>query len=289
MTDDGLVPVTPHYEPAEGEHGWDEWAVLPEQPGPHTLHYADGRFYVGCGDWTANLGPTDLVSVALDGTVTTHYTDVPTDALNNFRLIGGAIYAPYTDPRGPDRGGYVTNAGGSWRVVEFTSTLMVHCFDMGQTSHGLWMTGSAHREDSTTVPVVLLSTDDGETWTEMHAGERGPSARYYGLHIQGDQPYVQARHDTPLLTTTDGGATWVESEAAVPPITSAGYAYPEAYRALNPTPEQQALREWGVMLPPGGVRPIVVGEYAYVAGTSGSGWAIYRTDAPERMQQQERQ
>lgn len=276
----GLVPLTRHIKAPP----WDRWVTLPEQPGPHTLHYAGGRLYVGAGDWTANLGPTDVVSVGLDGEVRVDLADVPTDALHCFREIDGAVYAPYTDPRGPDRGGYVTNAGGEWHAVEFTSPLMVHCFDMGATSHGLWMTGSAHREDDTTIPVVLLSTDDGATWTEVHAGSRGPSARYFGLWAEGDAVFVRRDSVPPVFTSSDGGQTWSEVDRPDlhPALSSWGYRRPHYLRTPDPTPYEQVLRNWTIALPPGGAHPTVVGEHAYVVAPDGDAWSIYRRPAPPR-------
>lgn len=284
-----IIPSLPRVTPpADPVKVWETHAVIspplvPDRNSYLTLTPIDGRLYLGHGEWTANLGPTNVISIGTEGDVSVDLPDVFTDALNCFREIDGAIYSPYTDPRGPDKGGYATNAGGDWHAVEFTSILMVHCFDMGATSHGLWMVGSAHREDNTTIPVVLLSTDDGATWTEVHAGSRGSLARYYGLWVEGDAVFVR-QGAGPVLTSSDGGQTWSETDRPDlrPALSSSGYRRPHYIRTPDPTPYEQVLRDWLPAMPAASSDFVVLDGVAYCAAQTGTSVTIYRRPAPPR-------
>lgn len=281
-----IIPSARRFPTTASTYVWDVHATITSPPLPLknsrlSLFPIQGRLYLGHGEWTANLGPTNVISIGTEGDVTVDLPDVMSDAFNCFREIDGAIYAPYTDPRGADKGGFATNVGGEWHAVEFTSTLMVHCFDMGATSHGLWMTGSAHREESTTIPVVLLSTDGGATWTEVQSGERGSVARYYGLWVEGDSVFVR-QGSGPVLTSSDGGQTW--SEIDRPDLhlalSSSGYRRPHYVRTPDPTPYEQVLRDWAPVMPAASSDFVVLDGVAYCAAQTGSLVTIHSRPAP---------
>lgn len=282
-----IIPSARRTSPADSVEAWETHAVIspplvPDRNSYLTLTPINGRLYLGHGEWTSNLGPTNVISIGPDGDVTVDLPEVMSDALDTFREIDGAIYAPYTDPRGADKGGFATNAGGEWHAVEFTSTLMVHCFDMGATSHGLWMVGSAHRVEGTTIPVVLLSTDGGATWTEVNAGPRGSMARYYGLWVEGDAVFVR-QGSGPVLTSSDGGQTWSEIDRPdlYLALSSSGHRRPHYVRTPDPTPYEQVLRDWSPAMPAASSDFVVLDGVAYCAAQTGSLVTIYSRPAPE--------
>lgn len=257
---------------------WARWVDLPGTlTSTLSIHAVSGRLFVGYGDWTANDGPRDVISVGTDGELVTHLEDSPTEAFNNFREIDGWVYGPLTDPKGTAKGGYVTNEGGEWHT-HLTDINMVHAFDICRTSHGLWLTGSARSIDSTTEPIVALSKDDGTTWTEVKVGVRGSVNRYYGILTVGDAVHVMEPDGGPIVTTSDGGQTWHESPLTDRTVFS-DYGRPDAYRVPNPTAQQKALRDWRVALPYRGKAPVVIGRDAYCL----AGSTIYRRPAPEEI------
>lgn len=275
---------------------WNEFVTLPDLPvggQGMSLHPVQGRLYVGYGDWTKNLGPTDVISVGIGGDVATHYVGAPADGLDLFREIDGWIYAPLTDPTGAEispYGGYMTNKGGMWHLVK-TDKPMVHTFDIGKTSHGLWLTGSAYinGNDNGTNPSLLLSRDGGGTWEVAFYLPPTSLGRFYGLHIEGDQPYVQASGSgAPVFTSSDGGLTWHETSKAVPNLSAFEYNRPMAFRdppAL--TAAQEAILNWGTEYPAEASDPVVISDSAYVVAPNGSGGhSIYRRPAPPVPEQE---
>ena len=264
-----------------GGLSWVEHVVVTSPPLPYSnsvlaLWPIQGRLYLGYGEWSANLGPTDVISIGPEADVVTHLQDVGTEAFNVFRVIDGAIYAPYTDPHGAAQGaygGYATNAGGTWRAVKMNLP-MVHCFDIAKTSHGLFMTGSARAIDGTTEPVVVKSTDGGTVWTEVHHSERWSLGRYYGIVAEGDTIFV--RHSNgqhPVEASSNGGLTWK------------GVSRPDLHHALSSDgydDPPETITGWPVPLPSGATKPVRMGDRAYCAAQTGASVTIYRRPAPPR-------
>lgn len=264
-----IIPSARRWEAVE--HLWSTFVSLGSPPLPSSnsvlnLWPYEGRLYVGHGEWTTNLGPTDVLSVGPEGDVVTHLENAPTEAFNVFREIDGWLYAPYTDPKGMGFGGYATNEGGEWRAVTMNLS-MVHTFDVAKTRHGLWMTGSARSIDGlTTEPVVVLSTDGGATWAEVKVGHRAPLGRYYGIWVEGDTVFVRHSDDSlPVEASSDGGATWaqVNRPDLHGSLTSIGYHRPDYARTPTPTPAQQVLRDWRSGTPELSSDPVVLDEKAY--------------------------
>lgn len=221
---------------------WKPWVTVPSAANKTsgsrqitTLNHIGDRLFVGYGDWGANNGPTDVVSVGIDsGDVQVHLKDVPTEAIDHYRVLDGAIYGPCTDPKWYwGSGGYVTNAGGTWRVNESPPD-MVHTFDIAKNADGLWLCGS--RLDSTNSDVghsvVILSKDDGQTWETVYQGEEATAySRIYWITALSDGVYT-LDHQGVVRHTVDGGTTWdVVSGASVfaarptNVITVGGYEY----------------------------------------------------------------
>lgn len=255
--------------------GWVEHAIIPSPPLPMSnsilsLWPIGDRLYLGHGEWTQNLGPTDIISVGSEGDVVIHLQDAGTEAFNVFRVIDGAVYAPYTDPHGAAQGaygGYATNAGGTWRKVKM-NVPMVHTFDVVQTSHGLFMSGSARAVDGTTEPVVVKSTDGGTTWAEVKAGHRKSLGRYYGIVAEGRTIFVRHSDGTlPVEASSDGGATW--RRVSRPDLHAR-----LAYGTYDDPPE--TIQDWPVPLPSRATKPVRMGDKAYCCAQTGSSVTIYR-------------
>jgi hypothetical protein len=84
---------------------------------------SSGDLIAGYGDWTRNLDSLGVAAgrVGIEpyniqtnswGTI----TYAGSEALDNFRIINGSIYAPTTDPSTNGLGGYMTNVTGSWQL-----------------------------------------------------------------------------------------------------------------------------------------------------------------------------
>lgn len=257
-------------------HSWVENSIIDSPPLPASNSHLSlwpigGRLYLGHGDWTVNLGPTNVISVGPDGDFITHLTAVPTEALDCFREIDGHVYAPLTDPRGNPPGaygGYASNKSGSWAWYQ-TNITMVHCFDMVKTSHGLFMTGSARSVNGqTTEPVVVKSTDGGVTWTEVHHSTRAPLGRYYGIVAEGHRLFVRhSNNQQPVETSDNGGSTWRN-------VSRPDLHYRLSYGGYDDPPE--TITDWPVALPPGATAPVRMGDKAYCAAQTGSSVTIYR-------------
>lgn len=273
--------IIPSLRRVRGEvaDSWVKWLDLPSTGHPHgpTIHLIGDRFYLAVGDWDANTGPVNVMSIGFDGRVKTHLTGVMTEAIELYREFDGAIYGPLADPRGSDFGGYVTNAGGTWRTVA-TVPNMVHTFDVLVHEGAVWLAGSRRSVGGGSYAMVVRSDDGGVTWDEVYLDppETTGVQRMFGIHAEGGA--VHAWSSSRAIKTLDGGATWVTSEIN----RSADYLAPEMYRKINPTSDEQRFIQWRAP-----VREPVTQSwachadgYAYSPGKSESGYAIYRRPGP---------
>ncbi|HET7503175.1 MAG TPA: hypothetical protein VFK02_19280, partial [Kofleriaceae bacterium] len=141
-----------------------------------------GRLYVGYGDYQDNTGPIEILAwdPARRDFTREHVSD--TEAIYNFRVIGGSLYAPATDRR--ELADYAV--GVPWRDEKPVTT--AHAFDMA-TFDGtdLWMVGAS---DGDFLPTAWRSTDGGAHWTIAH--QKRQMGRYYFAGVYHRRLYVES-------------------------------------------------------------------------------------------------
>ena len=273
-----MIIPSPRRRPATG-NTWLTHAVIQSPPlSPRNSSIAlwplRNRLYIGHGEWNENLGPVSVLSVGGDGGLVNHLENAPTEAFNCFREIDGSIYAPYTDPKGVEQGGYggyATNAGGVWHKVKM-NVPMIHCFDIVKTSHGLFMTGSARADGNSSEPIVARSTDGGATWAETHHSSRWVEGRYYGIVAEGATLFVRhSNGQQSVESSINGGVTWrpVNRPDLHMRLSSVGY------RVSGDT-----ISDWPIKLPSGATKPVRMGDKAYCCAQTGTSVTIYRRPAP---------
>lgn len=167
------------------------------------LEVFDGKIYAGYGDYAANTGPI---------TISSHVPGSPgfsaegvseTEAVYNYREIGGQLFSPAIDPRGS--ADYAAN--GPW--LDRSGPGAFHVFDMVEFGGAMIMVGS-QGDDA----VAWRSTDAGLSWSEsirVAPQSDGTFSRFYFAGVLGSSLYVQASdwgsaHPTSLVTTD--GTTW---------------------------------------------------------------------------------
>lgn len=123
------------------------------------------------------------------------------EAVDVFRKLGGAVYAPNTDPRTGwnDPTGYATDRSGVWQ--EERHVPFVHVLDMGERVAGeYWMVGSANTLDGAAFggATASRSTDAGKTWqlvrqeTYAKESDRNGFERYYWTKAVNGKMVMQA-------------------------------------------------------------------------------------------------
>ena len=142
----------------------------------------DGHLYPSFGDYDANTGPIDVVSLNLatqvvgSGEVTLH-----TEQTWTMRVIDGALIVPFLDPQGSfdtSQGQYATAASvGSWSVTIDVTPAPEHVFDVAKTVDGLFLFGASGGTNGT----IWRSTDDGATWAAALTIAGSEFARFYAV------------------------------------------------------------------------------------------------------------
>ncbi len=107
----------------------------------------DGRLYVGCGDYSANMGPVKVYSMGLaDKKWQASETELADEQIKRFVILDGKLCITGTDPAGDDwtLGNYYSLEGGEW-VTHRELPSGIHCFDAlefeGKTFFGLGVNG----------------------------------------------------------------------------------------------------------------------------------------------------
>lgn len=141
------------------------------------LEAFDGRVYIGGGNTTTNPGPVNLW--AFDH-ASGQFADRPertieSEAIENFRVIDGALYVPNSDPTSGDQLKFDRlGEDGVWKTVSASPNL-AHVRDMVETADGtLILVGNSRRPYPTVdengivtqpaLPSIIKSTDGGGTF-----------------------------------------------------------------------------------------------------------------------------
>lgn len=169
----------------------------------------EGKLYAGYGDYTDNTGPIainplDLTTKTFDGS----QLSSPTEAIWRWRILGDKLYAPLTDPRGGQAGGY--SVSGPWTNRQVISPT-AHTFDIATlTGTDLWVVGSGPLGGSS---AMAWRTTDGTTWNVVQSdtkssGQLTGFERYYWVAAMNNKIYMQA-HDVPgAPVRIFDGSTW---------------------------------------------------------------------------------
>lgn len=141
---------------------------------------SDGSVLLTYGDYDANTGPMDVLTVSPTGDVTTLLDDLPTERIDRYRVLGDAVWSVSIDPTDDAVGFAVTNLGGTWHTIPVGVAglpVAVHLYDIAQDSGGdLLVCGARDLSDAeggadynggnSGTAFVWRSTDDGATWAE---------------------------------------------------------------------------------------------------------------------------
>lgn len=143
----------------------------------------DGEVSLPYGDYGANTGPIDVLTLSRAGAVTTHLAATPTERIERYRVLNTGVWATSIDPRGSGAGFLITNVGG-WRTTPLAVDglpVVEHGFDVAQEPNGDLYVVVTHTPDTA---AVWRSTDDAVTWAEVFAHASGlPDGynRFYSL------------------------------------------------------------------------------------------------------------
>lgn len=159
----------------------------------------NGKLYAGFGDYNSNTGPIGIRPFnPANNTFGSKLLTDQTEAVYQFREIGGKLYAPDIDPKaGESSGGYAlgTANGSTETWTHKAPVTAVHMYDVASYGGSLWMSG-AQGNNAT----VWRSTDNGATWSlSLNVLPSGGYSyvRSYGMGVYNNK----------LYTTVDGEAT----------------------------------------------------------------------------------
>lgn len=148
------------------------------------LQFFEGSIYAGYGDYGVNTGPIQVSSVDSSGAVLDRHVQ-DTEAIYNYRVLGGKLYSPSIDPR------TASDFASSDPWADTDATDAVHVFDMNTlTGDDLWMVGSKGQQAA-----AWRSLDGGQTWQESLLVDPGTDttfARFYFAGVLAGKLYVQA-------------------------------------------------------------------------------------------------
>lgn len=182
--------------PAHGEV-FDTWVQHPSiaaQPESGRIIFdlavSGGELYMGYGDYTANTGPIDVATANLTTGATGVKASVPTEAIDVYRTFGGALYAPWVDPKGSG-GLYTSNRSSVWAHYG-TTVPSEHVYDVAVLPNGAVLAVGAARSGGA---AAWVSRDNGATWILAKTDLRSNSGfeRYYWIMMIGGKAYIQAR------------------------------------------------------------------------------------------------
>lgn len=126
------------------------------------LHHFNGKLYLGHGDWGENSGPTDIWYFDLKENRFVKQGQIDDEAAEHYRIIEGKLYVPGMDPQEDwSLGNFYRLDNGKW-VKHRTLPGAVHNFDMVGVDRKLFAATSRLVDQP---PCLMVSADDGKTWT----------------------------------------------------------------------------------------------------------------------------
>lgn len=158
-----------------------------------TLFPWNNQLYPGYGDYNANTGPIQIAPFdPTTNTFSPSLLSATTEAIYNYRSIGGNLYAPAIDPQG-SLSNYAYAEGQPWVNAVNSGLAGEHIFDVVTlTGSDLWAVGSTYSNNTAT---AWRSTDGGQTWTVMLSVPPLSStddARFYFAGVYNGKLYLQA-------------------------------------------------------------------------------------------------
>ena len=184
------------------------------------LEAFNGKIYAGFGDYNANTGPIGIRAFdpATD-TFGSRLLNSATEAVYQFRLIGGQLYAPDIDPKaGESTGGYaIGTANGSTEIWQHKNPVTVeHMYDVASYGGSLWMAGAQTNNNA----VIWRSTDNGASWSislsvPPPAGSGYTYVRSYGLGVYNGKLYTAVDGEASKSHIFDG-TSWSDGPDLTP-------------------------------------------------------------------------
>lgn len=191
----------------------------------------DGRLYPSYGDYGANTGPVDMVSLDLADVAAGWTSEITLQSEQTFmlRTLNDTLIAPFVDPQGgigsPQNGQVARKpAGGSFSVLTNVTPVPVHVWDTAVTGDGWWLFGSSEVDGPTGTATIWRSTDDGATWTaSLNVASGTPTwdesasagARFYGVQQYADGTLIAGLLGAPdpesrVYRWAAGGSSWAD-------------------------------------------------------------------------------
>jgi len=153
------------------------------------------KIHIGYGDYAANTGPISVFSYSAPARrLMFQSLNLATEAIFNYRRIGGRIVAVSADPRDPARDNFaianVTNPK-KWTLIRGLgetsgSSPSAHLYDMVWHKGYLWASGGMLNRKAG----LWRSANNGRTWSL--ALSQGSTSGFYFIGIHADRLYVQA-------------------------------------------------------------------------------------------------
>lgn len=189
----------------------------------HRLTHVGNRLYAAYGDYNANTGPIDAVSLDLTALTVSVEAAFETEQTWTYRSVGGSVYVPYVDLTGPGTGDALAiGTDGVWSIISDVGSDPVHVHAVVVTTDGIFLFGCSNEPDPPNGgATVWRSTDDGATWTVVLAPRPDPTNfdRFYTAWAYGDDIYAMLASTTPRLFHWPAGGPWEELEYDGPLIT----------------------------------------------------------------------
>ncbi len=176
----------------------------------------NGKIYAGFGDYDTNTGPIGIRPFdPAAGAFGERLLNSTTEAIYQFREIGGKLYAPDIDPTTSSSGGYaVGTASGATETWQHKAPVTaVHVFDMAEYGGSLWMAGADGNNAA-----VWRSTNNGATWgTSLSVAPGGGFSfvRIYGMGVHDNRLYVNVDAEATQSRVFDG-TSWADGPDLTP-------------------------------------------------------------------------
>lgn len=245
-----------------------------------------GRLYPWYGEWTANNGPYDIVSIGTDESIQVEYSSMSTDHVS-YRVIDGRLIALHVDPKGSHPTGepvlLIQESDGQWRISRDTgSPRALHVFDVKKFKGALFYSGSVTTGSSNSDGIIRKSTDDGQTWESVYRSETKPGMhRIYRMWVHEGGLHFRDPSDSMAKVTYDGGDTWQNSSLDLTNLSETGPEWMVRKGVSRNLVEGSPPMEWSdrIAYPRGLVGPssqyrnnghpfAIIGEYAYAISQS---------------------